>query len=705
MLQTLNHPSRSREPQTFLGVEARLPRPRVRKHTRVRNRTHLSGDSGWGSVAHASIIGFATMVGSTNLKQFLEAVLRGAAKIVGCGSTNLILFNEKAQEIRVHLGITADAFPIIAEIEKLLGARFPGFSWPMKSAEGSLVTRSWREALYYETTSLKELVGAALPPVILVAVTRLVGEHRFACVPALSSTRNYGVLLFEKDGHQPFNRQQREVLLRYARRIGEILENDLMGQSQTLFDHLPDDEPDILLFDARGELRGHGPRGGAAMERILREGDLVRTIGTNARAFLEGPESERERNFDLTWEPSKGSHSLPRWSAGGEAAGLPTRLDAELRVALSRLDFDGSPGVLCTLSSPRQAAASIENQLVRLTLGDPAPALFVDPELLVTSCNPAAAQLLACGAADLAGRPIREFFSAPDEVMDILSHQTLDPQKAYSERATVLRRRDGSLVPVRVEALLLANDSHQLVGFLLLLREPTKRDSDHLEQQERLATMGEMAAHLAHEMRNPLVAIGATLESLIREPETAANQRPILAALVKEIVRMDMTLKDYLAARREMAVTQVRVGEVVEYARRLLAGAQRLAGKTIRCQVDPELTIEADYDAIKQVVFNLLLNALEATTGAGEVTCHVAQRGFELTITVEDRGPGLPASAADCLRPFFTTKKNGTGLGLAVCQKIARAHGGFVDLRNRDGGGCQATVVLPTRHSAIDGAA
>ena len=88
------------------------------------------------------------------------------------------------------------------------------------------------------------------------------------------------------------------------------------------------------------------------------------------------------------------------------------------------------------------------------------------------------------------------------------------------------------------------------------------RDSDHLVQQERLATMGEMAAHLAHEIRNPLVAIGATLESLIREPETAASQRTILAALVKEIVRMDMTLKDYLAARREMAVTQVRVGRV-----------------------------------------------------------------------------------------------------------------------------------------------
>ena len=642
---------------------------------------------------------------SPKLKQFLEAVLRGAAKIFGCGSTNLILYNEKTQRIRVHLGITADAFPVIDEIEKMLGSSFRDFSWPMKSAEGSLVTRSWREARFCETTSLKELVNGALPPFILTAVARMVGPRRYGCVPALGSTRNYGVFLFEKEGIQPFNRQQREVLLRYGRRIGEILENDLNGQSQTLFDHLPDDEPDSLLFDAHGELRGHGPRGSAAIERVLRENDLMRTIGTNVRAFLDGPQSQRERSFDLRWEPSKGSQTLPRWCAAGEAGGLPTRPDGDLRISLTRLDFDGVQGALCSLSSPRQSATSLETQLVRLTLGDPAPALFVDPELLVTSCNPATAQLLGYEAAEITGRPIGVLFSAPDEVRDILSHQTLDPQKAYSERSTVLRHRDGSLVPVRVEALLLADDFHQLVGFLLVLREASKRDTDHLVQQERLATMGEMAAHLAHEIRNPLVAIGATLESLISEPETAPSQRTILAALVKEIVRMDMTLKDYLAARREMTVTQVRIGELVDDARRLLAGAHRLAGKTIHCDVDPELTIEADYEAMKQVVFNLLLNALEATPAGGEVTCQVAQTGFELAITVEDRGPGLPASPAECLRPFFTTKKNGTGLGLAVSQKIARAHGGLVDLRNREGGGCQATVVLPMRRSAIDGAA
>jgi signal transduction histidine kinase len=619
-----------------------------------------------------------TKVESANLAQLLQAVLRGAAKIVGCSSTHLVLFNEKARRVRVHLGIMADAVPLISVIERMLGAQFNDCSWPMESAQGSLAGRCWREAVLCETNSLEELVGAALPPLIVAAVEQLIGERRYACVPALSSTRNYGVLLFEKEGAEAFNRQQREVLIRYAKRIGEILENDLMGQGQSLFDQLPSDRQDSLWLGDRGELRGHGPRGGAAIERALRSPELLQTLAGHARAFLDMSAQEGscgEGIFDL---------------------------DGQLRATLSRLDLDGRPGVLCLLACPQQSTASLENQLVRLTLGDPAPALFVDPNFRITSCNPATIQLM--GTADLVGQPIGVLFSAPDEVIKILSYQVVDPQRAYSERATVVRRRDGSLVPVRVEALLLADDAHQLVGFLLVLRGAAKRDGDHLEQQERLATMSEMAAHLAHEIRNPLVAIGATLESLRSDPETPTSQKPILTALVKEILRMDMTLKDYLAARRELAVTRVRVGELIEEVRRLLEGAHRPSGKTIRCQLDPELTVDADYEGMKQIVFNLLLNALEASPDEGEVICGATRDGGQFAITVEDRGPGLPASPTDCLRPFFTTKKNGTGLGLAVCQKIAHAHGGFLDLRNRSGGGCQATVVLPARRSLAEGA-
>jgi len=619
-----------------------------------------------------------TKVESANLAQLLQAILRGAAKIVGCSSTHLVLFNEKSRRVRVHLGIMADAVPLISTIERLLGAQFDACSWPMESAQGSLADRCWREAVLCETNSLKELVGAALPPLVLSAVEQLIGVRRYACVPALSSTRNYGVLLFEKEGAAAFNRQQREVLIRYAKRIGEILENDLMGQGQSLFDQLPSDRQDSLWLDDKGELRGHGPRGGAAIERALRSPELLQTISAHARAFLDAGEREptfEERSFEI---------------------------DGQLRGTLSRLDLDGRHGALCLLACSPQSTGSLENQLVRLTLGDPAPALFVDPNFRITSCNPATAQLV--GTADLSGQPISILFSTPDEVMDILSHQVVDPQRAYSERATVVRRRDGSLVAVRVEALLLADDSHQVVGFLLVLRVAAKRDGDHLEQQERLATMSEMAAHLAHEIRNPLVAIGATLESLRSDPETPRSQQPILAALVKEILRMDMTLKDYLAARREVAVTRVRVGELVDDVRRLLEGAHRPNGKTIRCRLDPELTIAVDREGMKQVVFNLLLNALEASPDDGEVVCGAARNGQQVAITVEDRGPGLPASPAECLRPFFTTKKNGTGLGLAVCQKIAHAHGGFLELRNRDGGGCRATIVLPASLCVMEGA-
>ncbi len=617
------------------------------------------------------------MVGSADLAQFLESVLRGAAKIVGCDSTNLILFDERAAQVRVHLGITAGALPVIAEIEKALGSPFRRFAWPMARAEGSLVARSWREALFCETASFAELVGTALPPAVLSLLAALVGERRFACVPALSATRTYGVLLFEKQGTQAFSRQQREVLLRYARRIGEIVENDLLGQRQALFEQIPDCEVDSLLFDARGDLRGHGPRGGSAIERVLRDPTLLRTIGGHARGYLDGTRPQRQ-HVDVA---------------------------DELRLTFSRLDFEATQGVLVQLSGRRDASSALEHQLVRLTLGEPAPALFLDPDLHVTSCNAAAAQMLGYESAEVTGQHLGALFPALDEVMDILSQQALDPQKASAERTTVARRRDGGLVAVCAETLLLADDAHQLVGFLVVLRQPARRDSDHLLHQERLATMGEMAAHLAHEIRNPLVAIGATLDSLLHAPETAPSQRPILAAVVKEVVRMDMILKDYLAARREMSVASIRVAELLDDARRLLASAHRLAGKTIRCEVAPELTIEADYEALRHVVFNLLLNALEATPAAGEVCCRARQSGLELAITVEDRGPGLPASAADCLRPFFTTKRNGTGLGLSVCQKIARAHGGFVDLRNRDGGGCEATVVLPVRRSMVEGAA
>lgn len=156
-----------------------------------------------------------------------------------------------------------------------------------------------------------------------------------------------------------------------------------------------------------------------------------------------------------------------------------------------------------------------------------------------------------------------------------------------------------------------------------------------------------------------------------------------------------MTLKDYLVVRQVVALDEVSLAEVVEDARRLLEGARGTVGKTIGVSIDPGLTVRADYDAMKHVFFNLLLNALEALPETGEVTVRTEVEERHISVCIEDNGVGLGAGGAKCFQPFFTTKKNGTGLGLAVCQKITNAYGGLVQLKNREGGGCKATVILP----------
>jgi len=247
--------------------------------------------------------------------------------------------------------------------------------------------------------------------------------------------------------------------------------------------------------------------------------------------------------------------------------------------------------------------------------------------------------------------------------------------------------------------LLFANDREQAVGGLLLVHREEAADSEENAPpllKERLAIMGEMAAQLAHEIRNPLLAIGANLGALARD-EPDEEKRTLLAALTREIGRLDMILKDCMAGRDGLALAPVRVAEAAAAAGQLLAGAQVASQKQVTITIPASLVVRADFDALKQVFFNLLHNALEASSAGGEVVCRAELGARDLSLLIEDRGQGLAARPEECLRPFFTTKRNGTGLGLAVCQKIAAAHGGTLLLASRAGGGCAATVLLPRR--------
>ncbi len=610
---------------------------------------------------------------SDNLDEFLGQLLRGVAKITGCNSCNLIVFNETTGELSVRAGIPQMSYPDLKEVEHLLGENLRGLSVPMAQAEGSMLYEIYRDGGVVENSSLAYLLGDTLPKEMLEQFDKLIGEHCFLLAPVRSASRSYGVVLYEKSGEEAFTRQQRELFLHYARRVGRIIEHGIMGADSPRKERMERERSDLRFFDAKGQPCGQGSGTGTSPGTAT-----LGSLGEQARRFLESDKVE----------------------ARGEVS-----KDGQFDLRFRRIEVGGQKLAMCALT-PRvlTGESTVERQLLQLSLAEAAPSVFLDAECRITSCNRATEKLLGMPVAEFQGRMVAELFRDPEAVELLVGQKFLQGANVSQEVSALLRHQDGSLIPVQVEIVMLAEDTDDVVGFLMLLRprEGEQRFTpEQLVRQEKLATMGEMAAQLAHEIRNPILAIGATLESLSQD-DLAERPKHLISLAAQEIGRMDMILKKYLSVRSVGSRTMVGMRGLVEEVRGLLSGARRIAGKCIDNQVPEDCRIPGDADALRHVIFNLLLNALEVTPAGGEVLCRADCGEKDVSILVEDKGSGLKATAAECLQPFFTTKANGTGLGLAVCQKIAQAHGGAVDLRDRPGGGCQAMLVLPANRAGED---
>ena len=587
-----------------------------------------------------------------SLEAVLDGILRGAAKLLGCTSSTLILINEKAGAIRIRAGILNASFSMARGVAELVGGDLQSIELPLDLAVDSLVLASWGDQAVRETGSLKELVGGALLGQNVDQINTLIGLRRFICIP-VSASRRYGILLLEKPGHAPFSSQQREVITRYGNRVAEILENDLRGQSWDILRQPSAERVDgVILLDGAGQLIAQSP--GASDPFGDQTADAAATL------------------------------------AQAEAKGLVNRV--------IELESPRHPGAKLYLLGPphRLADTSLENQLLQLSLGAPAPSFFVDPAGSVTSCNEAAQQLVGLSGEAIVGRSVSEFFHEPHTIERLLLQLLSAPCTPTAEQKVLMVRAAGPLLAAQVEALLLANADEQAVGFLLLVRpsEVLDESPEGAAHRERLATMGEMATQLAHEVRNPLLAVGASLNSLATEPDLPPEHQSLLRALTREVERLDMVLKDYLSARHPLSFAPVGIEKLVHESALLLRGG-RLGSRRVVNEVPADLFLRADYDALKHVFFNLIHNAMEASPAHTEIRCHAKVHTRDVVIYIDDEGPGLAAPAETCLRPFFTTKKNGTGLGLPVCAKVISAHGGVLSLSNRDSGGCRVSLTFP----------
>src|ERR1022692_849668 len=225
---------------------------------------------------------------------------------------------------------------------------------------------------------------------------------------------------------------------------------------------------------------------------------------------------------------------------------------------------------------------------------------------------------------------------------------------------------------------------------------------ERLKRAERLFALGQLSAGLAHEVRNPLASIAGAAGILRRNLRMDPRDAECLEIITKECKRLNGLLTEFLdfARPRTPKYQTTDFGMVVDSVMELATHAVGKSPVRLRKDIAPNLApVECDPELMKQVLLNLIINAIQATTGVGEVLVTAGLRNDRLLIEVKDEGCGISGADRDRIfDPFFTTKENGTGLGLWVGHQIVEQHGGILTAEANPGRGTTFSVSLPLRH-------
>ena len=259
------------------------------------------------------------------------------------------------------------------------------------------------------------------------------------------------------------------------------------------------------------------------------------------------------------------------------------------------------------------------------------------------------------------------------------------------------------------EATLRLEQTHAaLRGEVARLTDELAVKNRELARKNRLADLGQIASHVAHEVRNNLVPVSLYAGALRRQLADRPESLEVLQRIEAGLTALDAMVHDMLnfTAERTPKPTRVPVRELLD---ELLAGlAPQCSAQGIRVAVDAPrtLVVEADREALRRTLLNLVLNAVDAMPAGGDLVLTAVDCRNCVEIEVADSGTGLSDEARRrAFEPFFTTKASGIGLGLAIVQRLMEAHGGGITVCNCPDGGAAFTVRLPRQAARLEAAA
>jgi len=360
----------------------------------------------------------------------------------------------------------------------------------------------------------------------------------------------------------------------------------------------------------------------------------------------------------------------------------------------------------------------------RLFMDNPEAAVYVNPDFHILDVNPCFSELFGYSLDEVKGKHINSAI-VPKDKMEEAEMLDKKAEKRYFFHGTVRKRKDGSLVPVSISVAPITVEG-RLTGYVGLYKDVTERKqmerklqeySEHLEElvekrtrqlkeaqeqllkSERLAAIGEIAAMVGHDLRNPLTSIaGATYYLKTKlEQKMDKTAKDMVELIEKDIKYSDKIISDLLRYSREihLELTETTPKSITKHA---LTSIKVPKNIRISNLTDNKPKIKIDAQKMNRVLVNITKNAIDAMPKGGKLTITSKKTNGKLEITFTDTGRGMQKDILEKIwTPLFTTKAKGMGLGLPICKRIVEAHGGDISVESIVGKGTTFTVTIPIK--------
>jgi PAS domain S-box-containing protein len=455
----------------------------------------------------------------------------------------------------------------------------------------------------------------------------------------------------------------------------------------------------IIVIDSKGLLKAFNP----AAERLFGySADEV--LGRNVKTLMPSPDREQHDRYIANYLET----GVPRIiGTGRDVRGR--RKDGStfpLHLSVGRMDIDGEPaftGILHDLSRRveiEDALRKSEERLRSIVESAVDGIIVIDDRGTIQAFNPSAERLFGYRLNEVLGRNVSMLMPNPDRDRHdgyIHRYLTTGQQKIIGiGREVTGLRKNGTTFPVHLSVGEMNNEGKR--SFTGILHDLTDRVAleNRLAEQKSLAKLGEMAAVVAHEVKNPIAGIRGALQVITSRMPGEQRDRAVLVDIITRLDALNRIVQDMLMFARPRALRKepIALGALLSDTAALIERDPTMS--TLKIAVNGTADIAGDREMLQVVFQNILMNAAQAMDGAGRIAVSITHTDGYCRVAIADQGPGMPEDVrAKAFDAFFTTKHRGTGLGLPIARRVVEAHGGAIRIDLPPEGGTTISVELP----------